>query len=57
MGEFEDAYKKASEKIQSLRTRCQEQIDIGQTPLRAIKDLDAENKNLIEWHLDVVPKR
>lgn len=57
LSEFEDSYKKASDNLRSLRKRCQDQIDIGQTPLRDIKDLDAESKNLVDWHFEVVPKR
>lgn len=53
MQEFEDAYKRANEKIRSLKSRCEDMIRLGQTPLRKIEDLDAESKNLVDWYFEV----
>ena len=53
MGEFEDAYRRANEKIRSLKSRCEDMIRLGQTPLRKLEDLDAESKNLVDWYFEV----
>ena len=53
-GVFEDACGRALERLKQIKTRCENQIRLGQTPLRAIKELDAETKNVIDWRFDVL---
>jgi len=51
---FSEAYARAIENTKKLKTRCEEQIRLGQTPIRGIKDLDNESKNLVDWRIDVL---
>jgi len=54
LGNFKEAYERASEKLKLLKTRCEEQIRLGQTPIRDVKELDEESKNLVDWRIDVI---
>ena len=54
LGNFKEAYERASEKLKLLKTRCEEQIRLGQTPIRGIKELEEESKNLVDWRIDVL---
>ena len=46
----ESAYVTQKDRLDKLINRCYKMVDQGRTPLRPIKDLEEERKQLMDWH-------
>ena len=50
MKKVESAYATQKDRLDKLINRCYKMVDLGRTPLRPIKDLEEERKQLMDWH-------
>lgn len=53
LDKFESAYRAEKKRLQTMMKRCYDDMGIGKTPIRPVKDLEEEIKNLVEWHTAV----
>ena len=53
LDKFESAYRAEKKRLQTMMKRCYDDMGIGKTPIRPVKDLEEEIKNLVEWHTTV----